>query len=338
MPSGTKPLAENAGLAFLGETAWPAAQLTGRQAKLLLAAPNRCGRPNADVLRRRLAVADGTPAESWQIDFPVHFTDQEAALYEKPFALLTGSWRNPHAQPDLRRALARLSRYPAMPADADTPDWLWSRTNSCLTRASWWWHATMISPTAFCRRPPSPPGIRRIAPCFRPIKSWSRFRFLAGRDSGRPAHPRAAGPAFGCHARCAQRQSGASRCPHRHRLRLAGRAGGERFRHPPACASPTPLNSMQPGSPVLARWAPVSTPAPNRRQGNRRPLKSGILADELPRRAIVARKLQAEQTRPHHFDRHGAAFQDAVVKLFLGHPAARHRLGVEGAQLIAPIM
>ena len=118
-------LAENTGLAFVGEAAWPPAQLTERQAKQLLTATNRCGRPNADVLRKRLAVVDGAPVESWQIDFPAHFTDQEAALYEQPFARLAGVGRNPHANAGLRRALARLTRYLAMPADAETPDWIW---------------------------------------------------------------------------------------------------------------------------------------------------------------------------------------------------------------------
>jgi hypothetical protein len=125
VPVPPSALPENAGLAWRGEQAWPRAQLTDRQAKLLLAAGNRCGRPNADVLRKRLAVAAGAPVESWQFDFPAHFTDQEAALYEEPFARLAGGWRNPHANPDLRRALARLSRYLAMPADAEAPDWLW---------------------------------------------------------------------------------------------------------------------------------------------------------------------------------------------------------------------
>ena len=118
-------LPENTGLAFRGETPWPPAQLTARQARQLAAATNRCGRPNSDVLRRRLAVIDGAPAENPQIDFPAHFTAQEAALYEQPFARLAGTWRNPHANPDLRRALARLSRYLAMPAAAETPDWIW---------------------------------------------------------------------------------------------------------------------------------------------------------------------------------------------------------------------
>ena len=125
MPALPKPLVENAGLAFSGERPWPAAQLNDVQAEKLAAAVNRCGRPNSDVLRRRLAVVDGTPAENWQLDFPTHFTDQEAALYEQPFGRLAGAWRNPQAQPELRRALARLSRYLAMPADAERPDWVW---------------------------------------------------------------------------------------------------------------------------------------------------------------------------------------------------------------------
>lgn len=90
----------------------------------MAATPNRCGRPNHDVLRQRLAWVAGQSRATWQIDFPAHYTDQEAALYELPFAQLAGTWRNPHVAPDLRRALARLSRYLAMPA-AHLPDWVW---------------------------------------------------------------------------------------------------------------------------------------------------------------------------------------------------------------------
>ncbi len=122
-------LQENTGLAYLGEAAWPPSLLTEREANKLLAAPNTCGRPNSDVLRRRLAVVDDAPAESWQIDFPAHFTAQEAALYEQPFASLQkrsgGAWLNPHAHPDLHRALARVSRYLALPVTATTIDWRW---------------------------------------------------------------------------------------------------------------------------------------------------------------------------------------------------------------------
>lgn len=124
-----RSLPENAGLAFLGEAVWVPALLTSREAGKLTAATNVCGRPNSDVLRRRLAVVDGAPAEGWQIDFPAHFTAQEAALYEQPFASLQkrsgGAWLNPCANPGLRRALARISRYLALPATAATPDWRW---------------------------------------------------------------------------------------------------------------------------------------------------------------------------------------------------------------------
>lgn len=121
-------LPENANLAFLGETAWPPAQLTDRDARKLLEAENACGRPNIDVLRGRLAVRDGEPVESCQLDFPGHFTAQEAALYEQPFALLhkrANTWLNPHANPALRRALARVSRWLALPVAAAAPDWRW---------------------------------------------------------------------------------------------------------------------------------------------------------------------------------------------------------------------
>lgn len=124
----SSPLPENAGLAFLGEVTWPPAQLTDREAKKLLAAANACGRPNIDVLRGHLAVVDGEPVESCQVDFPAYFTAQEAALYEQPFALLqkrAGTWVNPHTNPALRRALARVSRWLALPADATAPDWRW---------------------------------------------------------------------------------------------------------------------------------------------------------------------------------------------------------------------
>ena len=123
-------LLENTGFVFPGESAWPPSLLTPPQARKLAATPNACGRPNSDVLRRRFAVIEGKTAVSWQIDFPEHFTEQEAALYEKPFALLRqrsvdSAWLNPHANPTLRRALARVSRTLAMPAGDTIPEWRW---------------------------------------------------------------------------------------------------------------------------------------------------------------------------------------------------------------------
>jgi hypothetical protein len=129
MPGLPVALPENAGLAFLGETAWMLAVLSEHEAHRLLALPNTCGRPNSDVIRRRLAVVDGQPAESWQLDFPEHFTAQEAALYEAPFALLMKHYAqvgiSPFLNPALRRALSRVSRWLAMPVESVAPDWRW---------------------------------------------------------------------------------------------------------------------------------------------------------------------------------------------------------------------
>ncbi|MBI2516564.1 MAG: hypothetical protein HYV95_06570 [Opitutae bacterium] len=125
----TASLPENTGLAFRGEAAWAPAALTGREAAALRRARNPTGRPNDDVLRRHVGVSAGREVHRWQIDFPAHFTAQEAALYEKPFARLTAragdGWRNPHANAALRAAVARLERYLATPADAEEPAFVW---------------------------------------------------------------------------------------------------------------------------------------------------------------------------------------------------------------------
>jgi hypothetical protein len=103
--------------------------LTDREARKMLATANACGRPNRDVLRRWLAVVAGEPVESWVIDFPEHYRLQEASLYEEPFAMLRRHFAqvgiSPHYNPDLRLALARVSRWLAMPVAADVPDWRW---------------------------------------------------------------------------------------------------------------------------------------------------------------------------------------------------------------------
>lgn len=133
MPVAPQPLPENAGLAFIGEIEWLPAVITARQAETLAAVRNPAGRPNSDVLRSFVGKTKRHLHEHWQIDFPAHYREQEAALHEKPFALLgknvvtkSGSWWiNPHAQPPLRHALARLDRFLATAIDASEPTWSW---------------------------------------------------------------------------------------------------------------------------------------------------------------------------------------------------------------------
>jgi len=133
--SAPSPLPENAGHVFAGEPAWPPAVLAARHAQQLTAAGNPSGRPNADVLRCYAGFSDYRTSERWQVDFPPHYSEQEAGLHVQPFALLRERlgaaaagdrwWVNPHANPVLRAALARVQRYLAMPFVYSEPVWTW---------------------------------------------------------------------------------------------------------------------------------------------------------------------------------------------------------------------
>lgn len=133
MPAVPLPLPENSGLAFTGEAEWLPAVITARQEQTLAVARHPTGRPNRDVLRSFVGRTGKRLREHWQIDFPAHYREQEAALHETPFALLgknvkatSGSWWiNPHAQPALRHALARLDRFLATALDSPEPSWSW---------------------------------------------------------------------------------------------------------------------------------------------------------------------------------------------------------------------
>jgi hypothetical protein len=131
------PLLENAGLAFVGERPWSPASVSAAQAHALEAARNPTGRPNRDVLRDFIGCKSGHGSRRCQIDFPEYFTAQEAALYLQPWQLLRSQlkdpvgpwWLNPHAQRELRTALARLERYLAFPLAAPDPAWDWIDSN-----------------------------------------------------------------------------------------------------------------------------------------------------------------------------------------------------------------
>jgi hypothetical protein len=126
-------LTENAGLAFIGEEPWPIARLTPRQAKVFNDSRNPTSRPNSDVIHPFIGVESNRIKEYTQIDFPLHFTEQEAALYVEPFRQLHAAqkhtarawWLSPHAQRDLRTAVARLERYLATTLLSAVPTWEW---------------------------------------------------------------------------------------------------------------------------------------------------------------------------------------------------------------------
>jgi type II restriction/modification system DNA methylase subunit YeeA len=121
------PLPENAGLCFLGIMKGGPFDLTEEQARAMLAAPlNPNGRPNSDVVKRRLIGRDVVRRnqDGWLIDFG-EMTEGEAALYEQPFEFVRQEvkplrdenrdrlmnqnwWLHGRSRPALRRALKGL--------------------------------------------------------------------------------------------------------------------------------------------------------------------------------------------------------------------------------------
>ncbi|MGC8633872.1 MAG: class I SAM-dependent DNA methyltransferase, partial [Candidatus Limnocylindrales bacterium] len=85
-----RPLAENQGLAFMGDTKGGAFEIDETTARRLLAAPNPDGRSNADVVRPWVNGLDVTrrPRHMWIVDFGTDMPMAEAALYEAPFELV----------------------------------------------------------------------------------------------------------------------------------------------------------------------------------------------------------------------------------------------------------
>ncbi|HZB87498.1 MAG TPA: DNA methyltransferase, partial [Terracidiphilus sp.] len=85
--SSALALPENQGLCFLGVMKGGPFDLTEEQAKAMLAAPlNPNGRPNSDVVKRRLIGRDVVQRNQngWLVDFD-EMPEAEAALYESPF-------------------------------------------------------------------------------------------------------------------------------------------------------------------------------------------------------------------------------------------------------------
>lgn len=81
-------LAENSGVAFMGDTKGGAFDIAGTLAREWLALPvNPNGRTNADVLRPWVNGMDLTrrPSDKWIIDFGWEMDEAAAALYEAPF-------------------------------------------------------------------------------------------------------------------------------------------------------------------------------------------------------------------------------------------------------------
>ena len=128
--TGALPLRENGGLCFLGMMKAGPFDLDAQTARDMLKTPvNPNGRPNADVVKRRLGGQDvtGRSRGGWVIDFGVDMPETQAALYEKPFefvrtqvkpqrdsnrvkTLRSNWWLHGRPRPALRHAIQGLHR------------------------------------------------------------------------------------------------------------------------------------------------------------------------------------------------------------------------------------
>jgi type II restriction/modification system DNA methylase subunit YeeA len=141
-------LPENANLCFHGVMKGGPFDLTEEQAKTMLAAPpNPNGRPNSDVVKRRLSGRDVVQRNQngWIVDF-VELPQAEAALYELPFEYVREHvkpirdknnrlhrrenwWIHGETNPGLRHALRNLTRCIVTPEVAKHRIFAWMDTD-----------------------------------------------------------------------------------------------------------------------------------------------------------------------------------------------------------------
>jgi type II restriction/modification system DNA methylase subunit YeeA len=146
-----KRLAENSGVAFMGDTKGGPFDVSGDLARAWLRLPtNPNGRPNADVLRPWINGMDLTrrPAGKWIVDFGWNLSEGEAALYEEPFrhakeyvypmrqrnrreAYRVYWWRHVEPRQGMWRALDGLPRYIATPRVAKHRLFAWCDARIC---------------------------------------------------------------------------------------------------------------------------------------------------------------------------------------------------------------
>ena len=144
--TGVRRLAENASVAFMGDTKGGSFDIAGDQAREWLRLPaNPNGRTNADVLKPWVngMALTRRPAGKWIIDFGWTMSQGDAALYEEPFRWVQEHvhpkrqrnrreayreywWRHVEPRQGMWAALDGLSRYVATPnyAKHRVFDWL----------------------------------------------------------------------------------------------------------------------------------------------------------------------------------------------------------------------
>lgn len=142
--SAAAKLAENANCAFVATVKAGPFDIPGDTARDWLKLPNPNGRPNSDVLRPWANGMDITRrySDTWIIDYGVDMPEQQAMLYETPFAHVLSAvgtqraastketkykrwWLMARPIPAMRAALTGLPRYIATPTVAKYRLFVW---------------------------------------------------------------------------------------------------------------------------------------------------------------------------------------------------------------------
>ena len=149
--TGARHLPENLSVAFQGNNKRGSFDVPGDLARDWISLPtNPNGRPNADVLTLWMNAMDLTrrPSGKWIIDFGATMSEEEAALYEAPFAYalkhvrplraknrarkLRDFWyRHEHRAPGMWRAIGGMDRYIATPTVAKHRLFAWFNSAVC---------------------------------------------------------------------------------------------------------------------------------------------------------------------------------------------------------------
>ena len=148
--ASARRLPENAGVAFIGTQKGGAFDLKPEEARHMLAAVgNPNGRPNSDVVRPWINGLDITrrPRGMWIVDFGTDMPREEAALYEAPFEYVvehiksyrvttaeshSGArwWLHQRPRPEMREAMAALTRYISTARVAKHRLFVWTDTTT----------------------------------------------------------------------------------------------------------------------------------------------------------------------------------------------------------------
>ncbi|MDQ5910459.1 MAG: hypothetical protein QG599_2555 [Pseudomonadota bacterium] len=138
-------LKENTGVGFMGVARVGDFDIDGQLARAWLnLAGNPNGRPNSDIIKplTNARSITGRPSDLWVIDFGCEMSDEEAALFEKPFEYVEKWvkpfrennnrllykrywWIHAEARPGLRRAVNKIPRYLATPRTAKHRLFVW---------------------------------------------------------------------------------------------------------------------------------------------------------------------------------------------------------------------